>query len=76
MGVVAHVRTVTHIRGTKTQTKLKAICPNCPISYTVRRELPINKLKVNSYSNYNISNIYIKDNKNINKYFYLDNKFI
>ncbi|XP_043675802.1 vitellogenin-like isoform X2 [Vespula pensylvanica] len=45
MGVVAHVRTVTHIRGTKTQTKLKAICPNCPISYTVRRELPINKLK-------------------------------
>ncbi|XP_047354225.1 uncharacterized protein LOC124950864 isoform X1 [Vespa velutina] len=45
MGVVAHVRTVTHIRGPKTQTKLKVICPNCPTSYTVRRVLPINKLK-------------------------------
>lgn len=57
MGIVAHVRTVTHIKGSKTQTKLKVICPNCPISYTVRSVLPINKLKVNSYSNYKTCNI-------------------
>ncbi|XP_014616793.1 PREDICTED: uncharacterized protein LOC106793973 [Polistes canadensis] len=45
MGITAHVRTVTNIRGFNAQNKLKPICPNCPISYTVRKALPINKLK-------------------------------
>ncbi|KAI4483442.1 hypothetical protein M0802_013384 [Mischocyttarus mexicanus] len=46
MGITAHVRTVTNIRGSNAQNKLKPICPNCPMSYTVRKTLPTNKLKL------------------------------
>ncbi|KAK2579022.1 hypothetical protein KPH14_002816 [Odynerus spinipes] len=46
MGITAHVRTVTNIRGAKAQTKLKEICSKCPISYTVRKPLPTSELEV------------------------------
>ena len=44
-GLTAHVRTVTNIRGSKVQDKLKSVCPNCVNLYTVKR-LPHKETKV------------------------------
>ncbi|XP_012277416.2 vitellogenin-3 [Orussus abietinus] len=39
-GITGHVRVVTNIRGAKVKSKLQAICPSCPVLYTVRKYAP------------------------------------
>lgn len=47
-GFIAHVRTVTNIRGFKIKNKLKSICPNCSALHTVQR-LPHEETQVKFY---------------------------